>query len=94
MDRATIRDAFICIVATVIFTCGVLIGSRITSHYAVMEKEVAISNAVAMVEDTRIPLTCKDNDLIQAIKSMAMNGVHTTGYKLWLEIANDYEEED
>jgi hypothetical protein len=82
-------DILVSVVAIIIFAFGLWIGDSVATARAAKERQTAISNAVAMVEDTRIPLTCKDNDIIQAIKAMALNGSHVEGYKLWLEIDRD-----
>jgi len=72
--------------AVFLFVSGMYIGSSVASHAELKYREMAISNAVEAIEETRVPLTCKDNHIIEAVKRMAENGIHVKGYELWLDV--------
>jgi hypothetical protein len=62
------------------------IGVTMTHGIMKRNEQVAIKNAIATFEPS--PLTCKDNDIIQAIGKLAENGAHINGYTLWLDMGD------
>lgn len=86
MKKATAtHDIILAAMAVIIFGVGIWTGATISTINADAYREAAVSNAVATALEARQPLGCKDNEILRAIKGMAENGVHVTGYNLWLE---------
>lgn len=61
-------------------------GSDIATRNADRERETAVREAIATFEPS--PLNCKDNEIIEAVRKLAVNGTHATGFRLWLEMDN------
>lgn len=79
------RDLFIAAVVIISLSIGLMSGSKVSTYRAEQRCQIAIANAVSNVES---PLNCKDNEIIEAITNMALNGVHLQGYRLEISIGN------
>ena len=80
------RDIIIGCVAILIFSFGIYLGGQIATNRANQFRDIAIANAVASAPKS--PLDCRDNDIIEAIRSLADKGAHVKGYQIKLEINN------
>jgi hypothetical protein len=89
MDKAT-RDMALGVLLLVAFVGGMWAGSTIKgakevqARQAVIDKAVEAAKAEAIIEQA---LTCEENELIEAIKNFAVNGVHLKHYYLSIDFA-------
>ena len=79
-------------VAILILYAGIWIGSTVTSRHAEAYRLESIENAITKAFDADTMLTCKENQIIQAIKASALNGAHVKHYDIFIEIDNKRED--
>jgi hypothetical protein len=73
------------------FGLGLWAGSSIDNSHAERECNTRIADAVYdAMADVAPPLSCKENELIEAIKNFSLNGVHLKTYHLSINF--DYED--
>lgn len=77
--------------AALLVACSIIwITATMTLNIAKTNQDAVIANAVsAALEKAESPaMTCKDKSLVDAVKELAINGVHLKGYMLKLAIGN------
>ena len=80
--------------AVLIFGLGVWLGGTIASAHADRELDTAVKNAIShTLEVSASSLSCKDSEIINAIKGLAENGAHIKGFSLLLDMDNTPEGE-
>lgn len=78
--------------AVLIFGLGIWFGATIASAHADRELHTAVQNAISHTLETSTgALSCKDSEIIQAIKGLAENGAHIKGFSLLLDMDNTVE---
>ena len=78
--------------AVLIFGLGVWLGGTISSAHADRELHTAVQNAISYtLETSGSNLSCKDSEIINAIKGLAENGAHIKGFSLLLDMDNTRE---
>jgi hypothetical protein len=85
------RDFVVGAILILVFMAGIYCGAAIKGAKEMQATQIAIANAVeAVKEETPSPLSCKENELIEAIKNFSLNGVHLKTYHLSINF--DYED--
>ena len=84
------RDIIVGGIVLLVFGFTVYITAVMTLNIAKRNQDAAINNAVSVaLESAAAPaMTCKDQGLVNAVKELAINGVHLKGYMLKLAIGN------
>ncbi len=76
-------------VAVLIFGVGIWLGATIKGAHMDTYMEAAIQNAIShTLETSGSGLSCKDSEIIDAIKGLAENGAHVQGFALRLDMGN------
>ena len=78
----------IAVVAVLIFGIGIWLGATINGRHSEAYRQVSIDNAVSVALTSSQGLSCKDSEIIQAIKGLAENGAHIQGFTLHLDMGN------
>jgi len=82
-------EIFIATVAVLIFGIGIWGGATIKGAHMDRYMEAAINNAIShTLETSGSGLSCKDNEIIDAIRGLAENGAHIQGFTLRLDMGN------
>ena len=82
-------DIAICVIAVLIFAAGIWGGATIKGAHMDRYIEASIQNAIThTLETSGSGLSCKDNEIIDAIKGLAENGAHIQGFALRLDMGN------
>ncbi len=75
--------------AVLIFAAGIWSGATIKGAHMDRELNTAIQNAIShTLETSGSGLSCKDSEIIDAIKGLAENGAHVQGFALRLDMGN------
>lgn len=89
------RDIVGAIIIIIAFSIGMWAGATVSTTHADRERETAIANAISFtLESMRTPLNCKDYDIIETIKALALNGGHVKTYSLYFTVSNNEENYD
>lgn len=82
-------DIFRALVAVIIFGIGIWAGATIKGAHMDAYIQTAVQNAIShTLETSASGLSCKDNEIIDAIKGLAENGAHIQGFSLQLDMGN------
>ena len=81
-------DIIIGTVAILIFCAGIWIGATINGRHSEAYRRVSIDNAISVALTSSQGLSCKDNEIIEAIKGLAQNGAHIESFSLHLDMSN------
>lgn len=81
-------DIIIGAVAILIFGVGIWVGATVSGRHSEAYRQVSIDNAVSVALTSSQGLSCKDNEIIDAIKGLAQNGAHIQGFTLRLDMGN------
>ncbi len=77
------------VVAILIFGAGIWGGATIKGAKMDTYMDIAVQNAISHTLATSgSMLSCKDNEIIEAVKSLAENGAHINGFALRIDINN------
>ena len=90
----TLQDKIIFILIGILIgmSFGIYAGATITDAHAERYRTESVNNAVSeALESTRATLNCDDNEIIEAVRAMAVNGSHVKSYKLFLEMSGGEE---
>ena len=79
-------EIFMCLIAVLIFAGGIWSGATIKGAKMDKYEEASIQNAISHTSGAS--LSCKDNEIIHAIKGLAQNGAHIQGFSLQLHMGN------
>ena len=89
---STLKDATYDIIigamAILIFCAGIWVGATINGRHADAYRQASIDNAVSVALTSSQGLSCKDNEIIDAIRGLAENGAHINGFSLHLDMGN------
>lgn len=81
-------EIFIGGVVFLVFAAGLWAGATIKGSHSEAYRQVSIANAVSVALASGPALSCKDNEIIDAIKGLAENGAHIKGFALRLDMGN------
>ncbi len=76
-------------VAVLVFGLGIWLGATIKGAKMDTYMDAAISNAIShTLETSGSGLSCKESEIIEAIRGLAENGAHIKGFALRLDMGN------
>ena len=81
-------DIIVSAVAILIFCAGIWVGATVSGRHSEAYRQVSIDNAVSVALASGSGLSCKDSEIIDAIKGLAQNGAHIQGFALRLDMGN------
>ncbi len=81
-------DIIVGAVAILVFCAGIWVGATVSGRHSEAYRRVSIDNAVSVALTSSRGLSCKDNEIIDAIKGLAQNGAHIQGFALRLDMGN------
>ena len=81
-------DIIVGAVAILVFCAGIWVGATVSGRHSEAYRQVSIDNAVSVALTSSQGLSCKDNEIIEAIRGLAENGAHIQGFSLRLDMGN------
>jgi len=75
-------------VAVLIFGVGIWLGATINRRHSEAYRQVSMDNAVSVALTSSQGLSCKDSEIIEAIRGLAENGAHIESFSLHLDMSN------
>jgi predicted transporter len=90
-DSIFLSDLVTWVIALGIFVFGLWAGVQIDKANMQERMDTAINNAVSHALETYNPLSCKEQNVIKAIKDMSANGIGLDTYTISVYLKSDGE---
>ena len=81
-------DIIVGAVAILVFCAGIWVGATVSGRHSEAYRAVSIDNAVSVALTSSQGLSCKDSEIIDAIRGLAENGAHIEAFSLQLDMGN------
>ncbi len=87
-NKSLAYNLIITLVVILILSTGIWIGATVSGRHSEAYRQVSIDNAVSVALTSSQGLSCKDSEIIDAIRGLAENGAHIEGFSLHLDMGN------